>query len=45
LLKLANYKYSVEYKKGKDKIVADGLSRRKAVKNSYLLVIIAIDAS
>ena len=35
LLKLSNYRYIVEHKKGKENIVADSLSKRMKMKATY----------
>jgi len=38
LLKLINYKYVVEYKKSKDNVAADSLSRREEIDSSLISV-------
>ena len=44
LLKLLNYKYTVKYKKEKDNITADSLSRRGEEESSSLLAVLAVES-
>ena len=44
LLKLRNYKFVVEYKKGKENIASDGLSRREDSQEAIAVMIIAVES-
>ena len=43
LLKSHNYRFVVEYKKGRDNVAADGLSRREEANESNFLMITAVE--
>jgi len=45
LLKLLNYKFLVEYKKGKENVVVDSLSRRDEVDSFSLLTVAAVESN
>ena len=45
LLKLHNYNFRVEYTKGKENLVADGLSRREEEENNTCFGISAVQAN
>jgi len=45
LLKLLNYKYTVEHKKGKENGGADSLSRRDEVDSFSLLTVVAVESN
>jgi len=42
--KASHYKYIVEYKKGKEHVAADGLSRRDEVDSPSLLTVVAVES-